>query len=137
MSKQIFILVVKKQLMKQVFAVLLTLAVFSASAQDTTLTAYKGIYRFAEGSPTTSVEISIQNDALYANSTIGSAALVRVNKDTFDIPDYNGVVYFFRDEAGKIKSIRIEVEDLVLEGNKDTANMALIERKRRRAVLVK
>lgn len=72
------------------------------------------------------VTISVQNGALYANSTIGAAALERVQKDTFSIPDYNAMVYFFRSENGTVKSIRIEVEDLVLEGEREQPSGAFL-----------
>lgn len=111
--------------------VLLSLFVcgYFASAQDSTLLEYKGVYIFKEGSPAPSVEISIRDGALYASSTIGSASLSRISRDTFSIPDHNGVAYFYRTE-GRVKSIRIEVADLILEGDKDSASIAITRRKR-------
>jgi hypothetical protein len=114
------------------FLVLLSLLFCSyfAFAQDTTLNEYKGTYKLKEGSPTPSVEISIQNGVLYASSTIGSASLSKVSKDTFSIPDHNGVAYFYRNAEGKVNSIRIEVADMILEGDKEAASVAITRRKR-------
>lgn len=103
---------------------------YFASAQDSTLNDYKGIYIFKEGSPTPSVEISIQQGVLFASSSIGSGTLIRVSKDTFSIPDHNGVAFFYRNDQGKVKSIKVEVADLILEGDKDSASIALTRRKR-------
>ncbi|HYK55080.1 MAG TPA: hypothetical protein VEV15_01275 [Flavisolibacter sp.] len=114
---------------KFLFLFVLSISSYFALAQDSTLTEYKGIYTFKEGSPAPSVEISIRDGALYASSTIGSASLSRISKDTFSIPDHNGVAYFYRTE-GKVKSIRIEVADLILEGDKDSASIAITRRKR-------
>jgi len=114
------------------FLVLLSFSFCSyvALAQDSTLNEYKGIYKFKEGSPTPSVEISIQDGALYASSTIGSASMSRVSKDTFGIPDHNGVAYFYRNAEGKVNSIRIEVADMILEGDKEAVSIAIAKRKR-------
>jgi hypothetical protein len=67
---------------------------------------------------------------LYASSTIGSASLSKVSKDTFSIPDHNGVAYFYRNAEGKVNSIRIEVADMILEGDKEAASVAITRRKR-------
>ena len=102
----------------------------SVFAQDSTLTEYKGLYKFREGSPTPSVDITIENGALYANSSIGSASMKWVNKDTFSIPDHNGMAYFYRSDKGKVNSIKVEVADLVLEGDKQDPSLAINRRKR-------
>ena len=99
-------------------------------AQDSTLHEYKGVYKFPEGSATPQVEISIQEGALFASSTIGSAAFSKVSKDTFSIPDHNGMAFFYRNAEGKVNKIKIEVADLILEGDKDSAAIALARRKR-------
>jgi hypothetical protein len=104
---------------------------FAATAQtDTTLNEYKGIYKFPDGSATPSVEITIQGNELYANSSIGSASMTKIAKDTFSIPSYGGMAYFTRNEAGKIKGIRVEVGDLILIGDKEV-NMPMAYRRQR------
>jgi hypothetical protein len=102
---------------------------FAQAQQDTALTQYKGVYKFKEGSAAPSVEITIQNGALYAASTIGSASLAYVAKDTFSIPDHNGIAYFARNSEGKVAFIRIEVGDMVLEGTREAGALAFIKRK--------
>jgi hypothetical protein len=107
----------------------LSLCSYVAFAQDSTLNEYKGVYKFPEGSATSQVEISIQDGALFANSTIGSAAFSKVSKDTFSIPDHNGMAFFYRNTEGKVNKIKIEVADLLLEGDKDAAAIAITRRK--------
>lgn len=117
--------------MKNFFSFLLFCFSFCfVSAQDSTLMEYKGTYKFTEGSATPSVEISIQDGALFANSTIGSAFMTKVSKDTFSIPEHNGMVFFYRNTEGKIKHIKIEVAGMVLEGDKEPAALAITRRKR-------
>ncbi len=101
-----------------------------ALAQDSTLHEYKGVYKFKEGSPTPSVEITLLDGALYATSSLGSGTLNRIAKDTFSIPEHSGVAFFYRNEEGRVKSIRIEVADLILEGDKEPTSLAVINRKR-------
>ena len=103
---------------------------FACLAQDSTLNDYKGIYKFPEGSATPQMEISIRDGALFASSTIGSAAFSRVNKDTFSIPEHNGLAFFFRNAEGKVHKVRVEVADLILEGDKEAASLAITRRKR-------
>lgn len=106
------------------------LVALAGAQADTSLHEYKGVYKFPEGSATPSVEISIQNGSLYANSSIGSATLTRIAKDTFSIPEHNGMAYFSRNGDGKVKGIRVEVGDLLLEGDKEPAANAWLQRRR-------
>ena len=89
--------------------------------EDTTLKEYVGVYKFPDGSAVPSIEITIQNGALFGSSTGGSAALTKVSKDTFSIPSYNGMAYFKRTPEAKIKGIKIELPDVLLEGDKEGA----------------
>lgn len=109
---------------------LLCIATSSLLAQDSTLTEYKGLYKFREGSPTPSVDITIENGGLYANSSIGSASLKWISKDTFSIPDHGGMAYFYRSDKGKVNSIKVEVADMILEGDKQDPAFALTRRKK-------
>ena len=109
---------------------LLCISCVSLFAQDSTLNEYKGLYKFREGSPTPSVDITIENGALYANSSIGSASMKWVSKDTFSIPDHNGMAYFYRSDKRLVNSIKVEVADLVLEGDKQDPALAINSRKR-------
>ncbi|HEX2608679.1 MAG TPA: DUF3471 domain-containing protein [Flavisolibacter sp.] len=109
--------------MKSAIALILLVCCMNvvSHAQDSTLTQYTGTYKFAEGSPTPSVDITIQDGALFANASIGAARMERVGKDTFSIPEHGGMAYFFRNSDGKVKSIRVEVGDMILEGEKQAA----------------
>ena len=112
--------------MKLSLILLLCLAYNMLQAQsDTALKEYTGQYKFPDGSAAPSVEISIVDGALFASATIGSAAMVRQARDTFSIPSYNGMAYFFRDGAGKVNRIRVEVSDLILEGDKQGGQSAI------------
>ena len=96
--------------------------------EDSTLKEYVGIYKFPDGSAVPSIEITIQNGSLFGSSSGGSAALTKVSKDTFSIPSYNGMAYFKRTPEAKIKGIKIELPDVVLEGDKETGS-AWLQRK--------
>jgi hypothetical protein len=95
-------------------ALFLSLTLLAQSPLDE----YRGTYKFPSGSVTPAVEISVQNGSLHAASSMGAAFLTQVAKDTFSIPDYNGMIYFFRNTEGAIRSLRVELGDLVLEGEK-------------------
>jgi len=93
-------------------------------AQDTTLNEYVGTYTFPEGGPVTTVDVKLENGSLVASSTAGSSAMEKISKDTFNLVTYNGKVYFTRDTAKKINGIKIEVEDTILEGKKESLDFA-------------
>src|SRR5262245_23086911 len=110
--------------MRGTFVLLFAIMAGSAlHAQDTTLNEYVGTYKFPEGSAVLSVDIKIENGALMANSSAGSSALEKVSKDTFNLVSYSGMVYFTRDADKKVNGIKIEVQDTVLEGKKETAGL--------------
>ena len=88
---------------------------------DTSLKQYTGVYKFAEGSVVPTVEIAIENGGLLANSSAGSSPLERISMDTFNLVTYSGRVYFFRNKESKVDSIRIEAQDVILEGKKDSS----------------
>jgi uncharacterized protein DUF3471 len=93
-------------------------------AQDTILNEYVGTYKFPEGSVVPSVEIKVENGTLMANSSAGSSALEKLSKDTFTLVSYSGTVYFTRDADKKVNGIKVEVQDAVLEGKKETAGLS-------------
>ena len=94
-------------------------------AQDTTLNEYVGTYKFPEGSVVLSVDIKIDNGTLMVSSSAGSSALEKISKDTFNLVSYSGTVYFTRDADKKVNGIKIEVQDTVLEGKKETAGLTV------------
>jgi hypothetical protein len=94
-------------------------------AQDTTLNEYVGTYTFPEGGPVTTVDVKIENGSLMASSTAGSSPLEKISKDTFNLVTYNGKVYFSRDSTKKVNGIKIEVEETILEGKKESIEVAV------------
>jgi uncharacterized protein DUF3471 len=94
-------------------------------AQDTTLNEYVGTYTFPEGGPVTSVDVKLENGSLVASSTAGSSLLEKISKDTFNLVTYSGKVYFSRDSSKKVNGIKIEVEDTILEGKKESVDFAV------------
>ena len=96
------------------------------NAQDTTLNEYVGTYTFPEGGPVTTVDVKIENGSLVASSTAGSSPLEKISKDTFNLVTYNGKVYFTRDSVKKVNGIKIEVEETILEGKKESVDLAVI-----------
>ena len=95
------------------------------NAQDTTLNEYVGTYTFPEGGPVTTVDVKIENGALTASSSAGSSILEKVSKDTFNLVAYSGMVYT-RDSLKKVNGIKIEVQDTILEGKKESLDFAII-----------
>lgn len=113
--------------MKNLFLTLVTLVAFVFSnAQDTTLNEYVGTYTFPEGGPVTTVDVKIENGSLMASSSAGSSILEKVSKDTFNLVAYNGMVYFTRDSLKKVNGIKIEVQDTIMEGKKESLDFAIL-----------
>ena len=59
-----------------------------------------------------------------ANSSAGASVLEKISKDTFNLVAYSGTVYFHRDTENKIDSIKIEAQDVLLEGKKEANGSA-------------
>ena len=109
---------------KLILSVFVSLSLVLLHAQDTTLNAYVGTYTFPEGGTVTSVDVKIENGSLVASSTAGSSPLEKISKDTFTLVTYDGKVYFSRDSTKKVNGIKIEVEDTILEGKKESVGLA-------------
>jgi hypothetical protein len=116
--------------MKKLFLLLLLMPVFiSVTAQDDPLKEYTGVYKFPDGSPITSVEVKLENGVLVGYSTMGSSVLEKIGKDTFSVVAYNGMAYFSRDSNSEVNGVRIEVQDLILEGKKELGDLVFTIRK--------
>ena len=116
--------------MKKIFSFLLLSFVFiSVNAQDDPLKEYVGVYKFPEGSVIPSVEVKLENGVLVGYSQMGSAALEKIAKDTFSITTYNGMAYFSRNADNAVSGVRIEVQDLILEGKKEIGGLVLLNRR--------
>jgi len=105
--------------------IIVSIAISLNAQTDTSLQQYSGVYKFPEGSVVPSVEIKMENGGLMATSQMGSAALERISKDTFNLLTYNGTVFFTRDADSKVNGIHIEVQDIILEGKKESAGLAI------------
>lgn len=94
--------------------------------QTDSLIEYTGKYKFPEGSVVTEVNISIENGLLFAGSAAGSSELKKIEKDLFEVVAYAGKAVFKRNEEAKLVGVRIEVEDLILEGIKEVNSSQVI-----------
>jgi hypothetical protein len=94
---------------------------FTAKAQtDSTLQEYTGKFKFPDGSPFSEVTLSVENGVLTGGSSAGSSEFKKTEtKDVFDIVAYGGVATFRRNADGKIIALRIQVNDLDIEGSKE------------------
>ena len=110
---------------KLILSIMVCFGLVSLYAQDTTLNEYVGTYTFPEGGPVTTVDVKLENGSLVASSTAGSSPLERISKDTFNLVTYNGKVYFSRDSTKKVSGIKIEVEDTILEGKKESLDLVI------------
>ena len=121
--------------MKKLFFILFAIAgMITVNAQQNpqtdSLKEYTGKYKFPEGSAVTEVNITIENGVLYAGSSAGSSELKRREKDLFEVVAYAGKAIFKRSEEGKLIGVRIEVEDLILEGTKEVGGIQVTSAKR-------
>ena len=95
---------------------------FMLYAQQTpttdSLREYTGRYKFPEGSVVTEVIVIVENGLLQATSVMGNTELKKIEKDLFAVVAYSGTAQFKRSQDGKINGVKIEVDDLVLEGTK-------------------
>ena len=102
---------------------------FMLHAQQTpaadSLKEYTGKYKFPEGSVVAEVIVVLENGILQASSVMGGSALKRIEKDLFEVVAFSGTAQFKRGQEGKINGVKIEVEDLVLEGTRSEEAVAL------------
>ena len=111
---------------------LLTSCFVFVRAQKDSLSEYTGTYKFPEGNVVPTVDITVQDQALFVTSNMGSAAMPHVSKDTFSIPEYyNAVVYFIRDQQGKVVKIHIEANGTTVEGQRQGGSIAFAKPRRR------
>lgn len=79
---------------------------------------YTGKYKFPDGSPVAEVTLTIENGVLFGSSAMGSSEFRRIEKDVFEVVAYSGTATFKRNDQSKVNGVKIEVEDIVLEGTK-------------------
>lgn len=105
---------------KMLFSLLVLLAFSNLNAQtDSTLQEYTGKFKFPDGSPFAEISVVIDNGILMATTSLGNSEFKKTDtKDVFDIVAYTGVATYKRNAEGKITTLRIQVQDLDLEGSK-------------------
>ena len=104
------------------FSFLLFVAV--ASAQTDSLQQYTGKYKFPDGSPVTEITVVLDSTGLTASSAMGNSELRKTDtKDVFDIVAYSGTATFKRSDDGKITGLRIQVQDVDMEGTRQDGLM--------------
>jgi len=107
--------------MKQLFfALALVFSFYGAAAQTDSLQQYTGKYKFPDGSPVTEIGVTLENGTLTATSVMGNSELRKTdNKDVFEIVAYSGTATFKRSEEGKIVTMRVQVQDVDMEGTRE------------------
>lgn len=113
--------------MKQFFFVcLIVMTSFVSQAQTDSLADYTGKYKFPDGSPVTEIGIVLENGILSATSVMGNSELRKTdNKDVFEIVAFGGTATFKRAEDGKVKMLRVQVQDVDMEGTRQESAVFL------------
>ncbi len=116
--------------MKKIMLIALAVLGFTAArAQTDSLQEYTGKYKFPDGSVVTEVNISVESGVLSASSVMGSTELKKTDtKDVFDIVAYSGVATFKRNTEGKLTGLRIQVQDIDMEGTKSEGGSGILSR---------
>lgn len=106
--------------MKKLFASFIAIGFFiTAQAQVDSLQQYTGKYKFPDGTPISELTVSIENGTLVGSSVAGSSELKKTaTSDVFEIVAYNGLATFKRSAEAKITGVKLEVNDMVMEGTK-------------------
>jgi hypothetical protein len=107
-------------MLKIFFGICLLLASSVINAQTDSLQEYTGKYRFPDGSPVTEIGVVVESGILTATSMMGNSELKKTdNKDIYEIVAYGGTATFKRGDDGKIKTMRVQVQDVDMEGTKE------------------
>lgn len=106
--------------MKQLFFVcMIVMTSLVSQAQTDSLSDYTGKYKFPDGSPVSEIGVIVENGILTATSVMGNSELRKTdNKDVFEIVAYGGTATFKRAEDGKVKMLRVQVQDVDMEGTR-------------------
>ena len=103
---------------KFIFLSVLFFAFAAVQAQTDSLQQYTGKFKFPDGSPVTMVTVSLEAGVLTASSNLGSTELKKTEGDVFEVVTYGGTATFKRNTEGKISGVRIQVNDIDIEGTK-------------------
>ncbi len=108
---------------KWMFSFLFLAFLGSVSAQTDSLQEYTGKYKFPEGNPVTEIGVVVENGILTATSVMGNSELKKTDsKDIFEIVAYGGTATFNRGEDGKVKTMRVQVQDVDMEGTRESGS---------------
>ena len=115
-----------KKIILFVFALTSSFVLYAqqAPAADS-LKEYTGKYKFPERSVVAEVNVVLENGILQASSVMGSSELKKIEKDLFEVVAYSGTAQFKRSQEGKINGVKIEVDDVILDGTKSEEALAL------------
>jgi hypothetical protein len=113
------IIAMKKNLLFLFSLVFCTVMYAQQPPATDSLKEYTGRYVFPEGSAVTEVNVTIENGSLYATAATGSSELRKLDKDIFEVVAYSGRAIFKRNADAKLSGVRIEIDDLILEGTKE------------------
>lgn len=94
------------------------MAFASVNAQTDSLQQYTGKFVFPSGSPVAEVSVVVENGVLIGISDMGSSEFKKIAGDEFEIVAYAGIATYKRDKEGKINALRIQVQDIDMEGQK-------------------
>jgi len=113
--------------MKKLFFVcMIVMTSLVSQAQTDSLSDYTGKYKFPDGSPVTEIGVVVENGILTATSVMGNSELRKTdNKDIFEIVAFSGTATFKRAEDGKVKMLRVQVQDVDMEGTKQESAVFL------------
>ena len=88
-------------------------------ANDSLLVEFTGKFKFPDGNVISELTMVVENGTLTAQSAMGNAEFKKTdNKDVFEIIAYGGTATYKRNGQGKITGLRIQVQDLDMEGVK-------------------
>lgn len=105
---------------KALFFILLLPVCILAVGQNDPLQEYTGKYRFPDGSPVTEIGVVLEDGVLTATSVMGNSEFRKTDsKDVFEIVAFAGTATFKRNGDGKIVGLRIQVQDIDMEGTRE------------------
>ena len=95
-----------------------------AQTDSLNLKEYTGKYIFPEGNPVSEISVIMESGVLTATSVMGNSELKKTDtREVFEVVAYAGTATFNRGEDGKIKTLRVQVQDVDMVGTKDASSI--------------
>ena len=111
-----------KKILFSLFLIMGTMTVL-AQTDSLNLKEYTGKYKFPEGNPVSEISVVMESGILSATSVMGNSELKKTDtKDVFEVVAYAGTATFNRGDDGKIKTMRIQVQDVDMEGTREASS---------------